>query len=80
MSHFYSVISGQAGAATRCGSKSSGIMAVVASWRGSIRVDLHVDEHGVDRFTVSQEPWHGAGVSYVISRGVVGVRPDPNKE
>ncbi len=80
MSHFYSVICGQAGAATRCGSKSSGVMAVAASWRGSIRVDLRVDEHGVDCFTVSQECWHGAGVSYVIARGVVGVGPTSNKE
>ena len=74
MSHFYSVISGQAGTATRCGSKSSGIMAVAASWRGSIRVDLHYGDDGKDHFTVSQECWHGAGVSHVIARGVVGER------
>lgn len=82
MSHFYSVISGQGGPATRCGSKGSGVVATAASWRGAVSVRMYVDDAGVDRFVVSQERWHGAGVSRDIARGVVGgeFEPIPNKE
>ncbi len=74
MSHFYSVISGQAGTATRCGSKSSGVMAVAASWRGSIRVHLWHGDDGKDYFQVWQEPWHGQGITECLADGVIATR------
>ena len=73
MSHFYSVIHGQGGPATRCGNKSSGVVATAASWRGAVSVRMYVGDDGVDRFVVTQEYWRGAGVSREIARGIVGV-------
>lgn len=72
MSHFYSVIHGQGGPATRCGSKSSGVLATAASWAGAVSVHMFVDNAGVDRFLITQDCWQGAGVSREIGRGVVG--------
>ena len=40
MSHFYGTIRGQAGQATRRGSKSSGLTTEAASWNGVVRVTL----------------------------------------
>ncbi len=72
MSHFYSVISGQAGKATRCGSKASGLTAA-ASWSGAIEVRLwHDAEDGVDRYIVDQIPWHGNGARKSIEGGILG--------
>ena len=48
MSHFYSGIQGQAGEATRRGSKSSGISAYVQSWGARMSVDMHSDMNDVD--------------------------------
>ncbi len=72
MSHFYSVIRGQAGAATRCGSKGSGLRTVAASWAGAVSVRMYVDQNGLDCFIVTQNRWEGVGVSREIARGIVG--------
>ncbi len=73
MSHFYGVLSGQAGNATRCGSKNSGLNTIAASWSGSVRVHLfHDKETGEDRFIITQNPWQGAGIFSVIAQGIVG--------
>ena len=45
MSTFYSLIKGCRGAATRCGSKNSGIRASVQSWQGSIISKLSYDQN-----------------------------------
>ena len=44
MSHFYSIIQGNRGHATRCGTKDSGVTATAASWTGAIRPELWYDE------------------------------------
>lgn len=73
MSHFYGVVQGQRGDATRCGSKGSGLRAVAASWAGAIKVSLHVDDQGRDCFQVRQVQWqNGAGINEIIAEGVLG--------
>jgi hypothetical protein len=73
MSHFYGVIQGNRGDATRGGSKGSGLTATAASWAGAIRVDLEHDSvSGDDRFIVTQVKWHGRGVSQRLAVGVIG--------
>lgn len=72
MSHFYGVVSGQARTeATRRGSKQGGLRTVAASWNGAIEVHVYNDE-GVDKFSISEIPWHGCGTRRVIAHGVLG--------
>lgn len=71
MSHFYGTLDGQAGRATRCGSKSSGLQSASASWKGAIQVRLY-HENGKDHFVVEQIPWQGSGIKEVIATGVLG--------
>lgn len=82
MSHFYGTIHGQAGEATRRGSKASGVTIVAASWSGAIQVQLWYDaEANIDRYTVSQIPWHGSGYPHNITEGIVGAMPtDPKPQ
>jgi hypothetical protein len=75
MSHFYGVLSGSRGQATRCGTPKSGIVARVMGWGGAVRVEVyHHKESGEDRFTVSQcqHPSTGAGIVELIAEGVIG--------
>lgn len=72
MSHFYGVLKGQRGEATRAGNKSSGLTTTAASWAGAIEVRLHVDALGRDCYEVVQTPWHGRGVAQTLARGVLG--------
>jgi hypothetical protein len=67
MSHFYGVLKGSRGEATRCGAKQSGLVTRAASYQGSVHVDLRHDEKsGLDIATVSLQPWHGAGKSLLL--------------
>jgi hypothetical protein len=73
MSHFYGVLQGSRGQATRCGTKNSGVETTAASWDGAIQVDLRYDEESDKNiYTVSQIPWHGQGVRKIIAEGIVG--------
>ncbi len=72
MSHFYGVLNGQAGQATRCGSKGSGLRTVAASWAGCISVQLWRDSDGQDHFRVYQGAWQGAGISEYLASGIIG--------
>lgn len=72
MSHFYGTIQGSRGAATRCGTKSSGIEVVAAAWGGAVRTVMFVDEEGRDCYRVEQIRWQGAGTYKLIAEGVVG--------
>lgn len=72
MSHFYGIVQGNRGEATRGGSRDSGFTATAASWQGSVRVYLyHDDETGNDMARVSLAPWHGRGTDAVIYDGPV---------
>ena len=73
MSHFYGQLNGQRGAATRCGSKKSGLSTVAASYSGAVSVRLWWDEAAeVNRYEVLQECWLGVGKREPIARGIVG--------
>lgn len=48
MSHFYASIQGNKGRATRCGSKSSGMLAHIRGWDIGVYVELKVNERGQD--------------------------------
>lgn len=77
MSHFYGVLNGQRGEATRCGSKASGLTVTAASWNGAIAVHLYVDDDGNDCFEVREKAWRGHGIERVISTGLIGKRATP---
>ena len=51
MAHFLGTLQGARGEASRLGGKESGLRTVAASWQGSVRVYLSV-ENGVDWATV----------------------------
>ena len=51
MSHFYASAKGSRGANTRCGSKSSGMVAHASSWDDGVRVNIYHSE-GYDYFEV----------------------------
>ena len=73
MSHFYSKIQGNRGAATRCGTKDSGVTGCVASWDGAIRSELWYDpDEDVNKYSVIMIPWRGAGITRILKTGVVG--------
>ena len=76
MSHFYGVLNGAKGEATRAGTKRSGLTVTAASWVGAIRVELSLDAEGRDCFRVLQTPWHGAGVSELLAEGILGQPTD----
>ena len=71
MSHFYGTIEGQAGEATRRGSKSSGLSIYAAGWDGAIHVRLY-ELDGKDHFEISQTPWQGVGIYKLIATGILG--------
>ena len=73
MSHFYGTLTGQAGEATRCGSKGSGVRTIAASWSGAIQVSLWYNARtGQDEYTVARVPWSGRGDIKIIATGIVG--------
>ena len=62
MSHFYGVLQGNRGEATRCGTKSSGVNVTAAGWGGAIEVTIwHNPETGKDMYHVWLRPWQGSG-------------------
>lgn len=72
MAHFYGIVQGSRGEATRLGGKASGLRTVAASWAGSCVVEAYVDKNGVDCVTVRLRKWQGAGVERTIYDGPVG--------
>ena len=69
MSHFYAIIRGNRGEATRMGGKSSGLYVNAAGWGGCVNTQLWHDK-GKDYYRVSLIPWHGCrGSSRVIAEG-----------
>jgi len=72
MAHFYGTLSGRAKTVgTRCGTKTSGIATVAASWQGAVSTTLYEHE-GTDYALVQLIPWHGSGQTKVLYRGPVG--------
>ncbi len=72
MSHFYGTLQGSRGGATRCGTKSSGIDVIAASWRGCVRVSVYFNEETQqDMAIVELAPWRGQGVRRELYHGPV---------
>jgi hypothetical protein len=81
MSHFYGTLQGNRGEATRGGSKKSGMTTYCASWEGAVRCEAwHDKETGKDMVNVSKEPWHGAGESKLLYRGLIGENKEKLKK
>jgi hypothetical protein len=53
MASLYGRLRGNRGEVTRCGSKASGIHAILETWEGAIRVDL--EAHGFFRVQIGQK-------------------------
>ncbi len=72
MAHFYGTVQGQARTkATRCGSRSSGLKTIAASWRGAVEVELWTQD-GEDYVRVALRRWNGEGTSRELYFGPVG--------
>lgn len=73
MAHFYGVLRGSRGEATKTGGKSSGLVTQAAGWGGCIRTHVwHDDETGKDMYRITIEPWHGSGgATQEIARGIL---------
>ncbi len=72
MSHFYGTLQGQAGEATRCGSKQSGLETYTASWKGAVRTYLYYDaESGQDIALIELVPWQSCGSNLELYHGPV---------
>lgn len=74
MAKFYGKLQGNRGQATRCGTKSSGITTVAASWEGAVEVNIwHNSKEDRDMVEVCMRTWEGCcGESKVLYRGPVG--------
>lgn len=75
MAHFYGVIEGARGQATRCGTKSSGMQTHAASWKGAVRTTL-TERNGETHALVELIPWHSIGVSRLLYAGPVDPAPE----
>ena len=73
MSHFYGVLEGSRGQATRCGTKSSGVNVTAAGWQGAIVTHVRYNaDKDRDEYRVYLEPWHGSGGDRrLLSAGVL---------
>jgi hypothetical protein len=70
MAEFYGTLQGQAGKATRRGSKSSGLVTYAASWQGAVKVELvHNKTTGRNEYRVSLVPWQNVGESRELAQG-----------
>ena len=78
MAHFYGVLQGARGQATRLGHKGSGLSTTAASWQGAVRVELFVKD-GVDWAVVGLTTWQGAGITKVLYDGPVSGAPVEGK-
>ena len=69
MSHFYGVVEGSRGKATRCGTKSSGIKVQAAGWHGAVEVQVFQGINGEDRYHIWAIPWPDNGEHITIAEG-----------
>ena len=72
MAHFYGVMNGSRGEATRCGTKGSGMQVTAASWEGAVQTNLwHDPVLDKDMCEVFLREWHGNGTRKVLYHGPV---------
>ena len=72
MSHFYGTLDGARGTATRCGTKTSGMVAVCASWNGAVRSTAYIDSAGCDCVCIEKILWQGQGEERLLYDGPIG--------
>ena len=73
MAQYYGRVQGNRGEATRLGTQDSGMDALAASWDGCIRTHIWYDAtKRVNRYEVWQSTWRGAGISKLLSSGIIG--------
>lgn len=76
MAHFYGVLDGARGEATRCGSRLSGMTTTCASWSGAITCRAYQkrtkDDVLEDWVEVCMVPWRGKGTARTIYDGPMG--------
>lgn len=72
MAHFYGILKGNRGQATRLGSAKSGLTTTAASWQGAVSVELWKEEDGIDFVRVEIIPWKGKGDHKMLYLGPVG--------
>lgn len=70
MAHFYGMLDGSRGPASRCGTKASGLHVTAASWDGAITVRLYECD-GQNFARISFQGWHGGGRDLTIYNGPV---------
>ena len=84
MAHFYGTLQGSRGGTTRCGTRSSGLTTVCASWSGAVQCRAYQQHRAPmmggrledgpleDWIEVRMVPWHGNGVTRTIYNGPIG--------
>lgn len=74
MAHFYGTLQGRGTTeSTCCGTKSSGVEATVASYKGAVKTEVyHREDLGQDWVSVHMVEWEGKGVYFLIYDGPVG--------
>lgn len=72
MAHFYGTLDGARGPATRCGTKTSGMRVVCASWDGAVKSTAYVNSEGVDCVCVEKILWGGVGEIRLLYDGPIG--------
>ena len=74
MAHFYGVVKGARGTASRVGHKSSDLTTTAASWDGAIETKIYFcNDDKINKYIVYQTPWKGQGLSRTIAEGIIGL-------
>lgn len=81
MSRFYGTLDGSRGQATRCGTASSGMRSVAASWSGAAMATTYTkarfsSAEDTDRATLDLAMWHGTGRRLFVYDGPVNPTDD----
>jgi len=72
MAHFYGTVDGRSRTeGTRCGTRSSGLRTVAASWAGAVQVNLYIDENGADCCEIRFIRWEGCGTDKLVYDGPI---------
>jgi len=80
MAHFYGTLRGKGkNAATKCGTRNSGLTVTARGWKGQIEVKIyHVESSGDDMYSVSLAPANfGPGKTTLLAVGVLDMARVP---
>jgi hypothetical protein len=71
MAHFYGRLQGNRGEATRCGVKSSGIMATVETWESVLRVDQDFRDGRNEAYVGLQGKYGGTVLGFFLEGDLI---------